>query len=125
MKILTGEEKKTIYPELFKKIFGFEPNHQIPRVVITDDKMRGFISGYLLDKITFYTSWVGHLDGFKSVRKAWVGVEEELRQSGVQYLVGRIVNKNTTMQRLIMGLGWIPRGMIVADAIYIEYYKEL
>jgi hypothetical protein len=125
MKILTGEEKKTVYPVLFEKIFGYKPDKQIPRFVFVDDKVEGFVSGYLLDKETFYMSWAGHVKGMLGVRRAFNDLETQLTETGVKYFVARIENTNTVTQRLLMGMRWIPRGCIVTDRIYIEYYKEL
>ena len=125
MKYLTPEEIITIYPDLFKRIFGYEPDKQIPRTVLVDDKIRGFISGYLLDTENFYISWGGHLDGFKAVRKLWTEGEATIKEAGIKYFISRIPQKNATTQRLLLGMGWYPRGMMQADGLYIEYYKEL
>lgn len=126
MKILTGEEKDTIYPSLFKRIFGFEPDKQIPRVVMIDDKKLGFISGYFIDRENFYMSWAGHIDGMKSVRRAFAEMEAEMKEVGVKYFIARIHNTNTITQRLLLGMHWFPRGIMAgSEGLFVEYYKEL
>jgi hypothetical protein len=126
MKILTGEEKKTIYPVLFERIFGVKPEKQIPRIVMTDDKMEGFISGYLIDQENFYMSWVGHINGMIGVRRAFNDMESAMIETGVKYFIGRVHNRNTVVQRLMLGMNWFPRGIVAAsDGLYVEYIKEL
>lgn len=126
MKRLTGDELTTVYPDLFEKIFGYRPDKQIPKFVIVDDKVEGFVSGYLIDKETFYWSWVGHLKGMLGVRRTFNEIERLLQESGVKWIVGRVHNTNTVTQRLMLGLGWYPRGMSqTITGLHIEYIKEL
>ena len=126
MRVLKGEELTTMYPILFEKVFGIRPDGHVPRTVIVDDKCEGFVSGYRIDTTTFYISWVGHIRGMLGVRRAFKEIEEYMVKIGVKYYVGRVHQFNTVTQRLMLGMGWYPRGAITAaDGMYIEYYKEL
>jgi hypothetical protein len=126
MRILKGEEITKIYPQLFKDIFGYWDEKQIPRTVILSDDNRGFVSGYLIDKENFYMAWGGHMDGFKAARKCWLDGEANMKEVGVKYFQTVVENTNTTWQRMLMGMGWIPYGIKATQGkLYIEYYKEL
>ena len=126
MRLLTGEEVTTIYPKVFKDVFGFESDKQTPRNVFLSEDGKGFVSGYLIDKENFYMSWAGHPGGMLPTRKCFFAMEEYLVDAGVKYFIGRIGNRNTVVQRLMLGMGWYPRGLTVSDnGIYIEYIKEL
>jgi hypothetical protein len=126
MRILTGEELKTVYPELFKKVFGYEAEGQIPRIVIVTEDLEGFVSGYFADRENFYMSWGGHTKGSKAARRLWIDGEATLKEYGVKYFSTVVENVNTSWQRMLMGMGWIPYGMKATQGkIFIEYYKEL
>lgn len=126
MRLLTGEEVIKIYPKVYKDVFGVEPDKQIPRNVFLSEDGKGFVSGYLLDKENFYMSWVGHPEGMKSTRTCFHDVEKYLVDAGVKYFIGRVHNRNIVVQRLMLSMGWYPRGAMVADnGIHIEYIKEL
>jgi hypothetical protein len=128
MRSLKGEELKTIYPEIFEKVFGYRPVGHIPRTVIVQEKegeIKGFVSGYLIDTETFYMAWGGSVDKFVLSRKFWAETEAEIKELGVKWGQTNVENINTTWQRMIMGLGWIPHGVKVTQGkILIEYYKE-
>jgi hypothetical protein len=126
MRILKGEELTTLYPEIFERCFGFPPESQIPRTVIVTDDLMGFVSGYLIDRETFYLAWGGHINGFKAVRKLWRDGESELKEVGIKWFQTNVENTITSWQRMLMGMGWIPFGMKTTQGkIFIEYYKEL
>jgi len=126
MRILEGDELTTVYPELFKKVFGFESAGQIPRTVIVTDDLEGFVSGYLQDFENFYLSWGGHTKGFTSARRCFLEGEKALKDLGVKWFLTRVENTNTVWQRVLMKMDWVPYGMRVAGGkIYIEYCKEL
>ena len=126
MECLTGEELRTIYPELFKKVFGFDSAGQIPRTVIVTDDLEGFVSGYLVNTETFYLAWGGHTKGFTAARRCFQDGEKELKEAGVKWFQTAVENKNTIWQRVLMKMGWFPYGMkVTGGKIYIEYYKEL
>ena len=129
MRTLTPEEIRTIYPEIFKKVFGFEMGQQIPRTVIVheqDDEIIGFVSGYLIDRENFYMSWGGTVSTFTGNRKLWTDSEMEFKKLGIKYFQTVVENTNTACQRLLMGIGWLPFGMKTTKGkLFIEYYKEL
>ena len=126
MKILEGNELMTLYPEIFERCFGFKPDKQIPRMVIVPEDLMGFVSGYMIDTETFYLAWGGHTKGFKAIRRLWADSESTFREHGVKWFQTNVENINTSWQRMLMGMGWIPYGMkATQNKIFIEYYKEL
>jgi hypothetical protein len=129
MRFLTKGEIDVLYPEIFHKVFGSYPDKQVPRSVIVqvrNEEIIGFISGYLINRDTFYVSWGGSTGGFKSVRNLWKDGELELNAAGVQWLLTTVHNEDTQVQRMLMGIGFIPRGMKMSEGkIYIEYYKDI
>jgi len=132
MRSLSGEELKTVYPTLFKEVFGFENTNEIPRIVLVHEDengdIRGFVSGYMITKNTFYLAWGGIKGGlsFKGTRNYWKDSEGWFKENGVRFFETKVENTNTQWQRMLMGMGWIPHGVHAADSkLYIEYYKEL
>lgn len=123
---LTQRERATFFPDLCTSIFGEWNRSMRSRNVFVNDAFTGFVSGYLIDRETFYISWAGSNKGFAAGRRAYLDWESNLKNSGVKWITGKIENTNTKTQRLIMGMGWIPRGIITSgNRIYIDYYKEL
>jgi hypothetical protein len=129
MKMLSPEEIKTVYPKIFKEIFGFEPDLQLPRTVLVqerDNKIIGFVSGYLIDRENFYMAWGGTTKTFAGNRQLWRDAEAEFKSFGISYLQSRVENTDTNCQRMLMGIGWIPFGMKATQGkLFIDYYKEL
>jgi hypothetical protein len=125
MRHLTGEEVTDLYPEIFEKVFGFKPDKQVPRTVFATDDLEGFVSGYLIDRETFYLAWGGHTKGMKAAIKCFQEGEKALKEAGVKYFQTAVENTNTAWQRMLMGMGWIPYGLKVLDKIYLEYSKVL
>jgi hypothetical protein len=126
MRLLKGDELTTLYPEIFERCFGFQPDKQIPRIVTVTDDLMGFISGYMLDKENFYLAWGGHVNGFKAIRKQWVDWEAQFKGAGVKWFQTNVENTNSSWQRILLGMGWLPYGMKTTQGkIFIEYYKEL
>jgi len=129
LRILTPEEINDTYSTIYKSIFGISPVNQIPRTVIVqekDDKVIGFVSGYLIDRETFYMAWGGTVSKFVQAKKFWVEGEALFKEHGVKWFQTNIENTNTQAQRLLMGMGWIPFGVkATGGKLYIEYFKEL
>lgn len=132
MRLLTYIEKEKVYPELFKRVFGFENlNEVVGSVFVHEDQdgnLRGFVSGYMIAKNTFYMAWGGLAPGltFKGTRKYWQSVEKELFDRGLRFIETKVENTNTHWQRTLMGMGYIPHGVHYADRkVYIEYCKAL
>ena len=132
MRQLTQEELKTIYPALFKEIFGFWNENELPRIVIVqedeDKTFRGFMSGYMLTKNAFYMAWGGLKPGltFKGTKQYWEDGEDWFRKKGVKLFETKVDCNNTQWQRVILGMGWVPHGVHFANGrLYIEYHKEL
>ena len=129
MKVLTPEEIKTEYPKIFKSVFGFEPEMQLPRTVLVherDGEIIGFVSGYLIDRENFYMSWGGTIKTFTSSRRLWADTEAEFKTIGIRYFQTVVENTDTNCQRTLMGMGWIPFGVKATKGkLFIDYYKEL
>jgi hypothetical protein len=126
MRLLKPEEIIILYPEIFERCFGYPPDYQIPRTVIVTDDLMGFVSGYMLDKENFYMAWGGHTKGFKAARRLWADGEAKFKELGIKWFQTNVENTNTSWQRMLMGIGWVPFGMKVTQGkIFIEYYKEL
>jgi len=129
LRILTPKEINDTYPTIYKSIFGISPTNQIPRTVIVqekDDKIVGFISGYLIDKETFYMAWGGSVSKFVNSKKSWNEMEGFFKEHGVKWFQTNVQNTNTQCQRILMGIGWIPFGIkATGGKLYIEYFKEL
>lgn len=129
IRILTPRELKKDYPNYFKSIFGTEPSKQIPKTVIVhevDNKIKGFISGYRIDKETFYISWGGTTGNFVGSKKFWFEGEKIIKEHGIKWLHTNVHNIDTVCQRMLMGIGWVPFGLKIAKGkIFVEYFKEL
>lgn len=129
MRILSKEEISEIYPVVYRMVFGTEPDNQIPRTVIvheSNEKIDGFISGYLIDNETFYMAWGGTISTFSGIRNFWKEGEKTFKDNGINWFRTVMENTNTVGQRMLMGMGWIPHGMrMVNGKIFVEYYKEL
>ena len=129
MRILTPKEITEQYPIIFEKVFKVPPTNQIPRTVIVqekDDEIIGFVSGYLIDTETFYLAWGGTVSTFTQARKFWVESEAIFKENGVKWFQTNVENTNTSWQRVLMGMGWIPFGIkATGGKLYIEYFKEL
>lgn len=130
IRLLGEAEKETVYPELFREIFGFGNFREIPRIVIVQDDdgvLKGFCSGYLIDKDTFYMAWGGVTGNFTGSRKVYASIYQFIKQKlGASWLQTNVENTNTVWQRVLMGIGHIPHGVKATNGkIYIEYYKEL
>ena len=129
LRILTPEEINDQYPIIFKKIFKDYPVNQIPRTVIVqekDNEIIGFVSGYLIDKETFYLAWGGTVSKFVQAKKFWMEGETLFKEHGVKWFQTNVENTNTQWQRVLMGMGWIPFGIkATGGKLYIEYFKEL
>jgi len=129
LRILTPEEINDTYSTIYKSIFGISPTNQIPRTVIVqekDDKVIGFVSGYLIDTETFYLAWGGTVSKFVQARKFWKESEATFKEHGVKWFQTTVENINTQWQRVLMGMGWIPFGVkATGGKLYIEYFKEL
>jgi len=130
MRQLTPEEISILYSNLFERVFGFAPVDQIPRTVFVHEneygEIKGFVSGYRIDKITFYMAWGGTIGPFAASRKFWNAGMQALKDSGIKWVYTNVENTNTNWQRMLMGLGWVPHGMKVTQGkLFIEYFKEL
>lgn len=129
MRILEGKEKETIYPALFKKCFGYYNDNQIPRFVAIHEREGepiGFVSGYFVDKETFYFAWGGSVDKFVHSRRQWNDYEKLLNRLGAKWLRTQVHNVDTNWQRVLMKMGWIPHGMTVTNGkLHVQYYKGI
>jgi len=129
MRVLTADERETVYPDIYERVFGTKPEGHLPRTVIvqeSEDEITGFISGYRIDNKTFYIAWGGSVNKFVGSRHLWKEGEAILKESRIEWVVTNVENTNTVWQRMLMGVGWIPHGMKVTQGkIFIEYYKEL
>ena len=129
MRVLTPEEINENYNAIYTKIFKAHPTNQIPRTVVVqekDNEVIGFVSGYLIDRETFYLAWGGTVSTFTQARKFWTEGEAVFKEQGVKWFQTNVENTNTSWQRVLMGMGWIPFGIkATGGKLYIEYFKEL
>jgi hypothetical protein len=66
-RVLTKGEKTTVYPELFKRVFGYEADPLPPQTVFVyenDDtgEIESFLSCYKINHNTLYCAHVGTVD---------------------------------------------------------------
>ena len=82
MRVLTPEEINENYNAIYTKIFKAHPTNQIPRTVVVqekDNEVIGFVSGYLIDRETFYLAWGGTVSTFTQARSSGLRVRRSSR----------------------------------------------
>lgn len=129
IRLLSEQEIIDLYPSIFESVFGYYDDKQLPGMVAVqevDGEVRGFVSGYMINKDSFYYAWGGAINGFPGSRRVFLRFYTFLYEIGVRWCSTHIENVNTVWQRLLMGMGWVPYGLKVTQGkIFIEYYKEL
>jgi len=69
IRFLNPGEIDYLYPMLFKEAFGYEDFKQAPTTIIVSESSKheimAFLSGFMLDKYTFYIQYCGIIPQFR------------------------------------------------------------
>lgn len=133
-RILTEQEAKDTYPDLFKSAFGYWDDRQMPGVILVREEkgqVISFLSGYLRSTIEFYIQYLGVIHEKKArgwgVRFVLDGLIYLQEHKNIKWVSCATENTNFSMMRILLSCKFIPHGIQVSakGKTYIQWMREV
>lgn len=123
---LIYSEIKSVYPELFKRIFKEDSSTQIPSYVyvgFVKEEYVGLISAYIHNANSLYISFAGFVDKFKGYRAVILFKQViEFIHKEFDNIILRIANDNFPALKMALSIKMKIIGIRVdGDCIFVEF----
>lgn len=132
VRVLTGQEIQTVYPQLFRESFGREDNIQAPSVVAVTKKgneISSFISGYWQDKKQFYIQYAAVLPKFRNPKRNIIirSALAIMEFIGAQSYYTVTLNTDFVTMKILLALKFSPIGIRqdTGGQLWLEWIKQM